>query len=219
MRRGRSGVALRTSNRAFQQFQPALVPVFGLVSTRPVEQRPSCLLVGCSKQLAENRDDAALHADTGGRGDGHPARQQPLLKAATADTSTPDAQNLSQNFDKEPNEGHGHPDRQQTRHPLNTQHRTRNTAVEQHPGLDDLKTTILRELCRREVKPTSGGGDVSRRQNRRSRRDRGATTERGFRKPRTFDMRVGSPILAALPPVDFSRLLDEAHRELEKELL
>jgi hypothetical protein len=171
--------------------------------------------------------------------DGHLARQQPPL----AESTTPDAQNLdnepneadghlagqqpplavsttphAQNLDNEPNEADGHLARQQRFHPLNTQHRIRNTASEP-PGLDDLKTTILRELCRREVKPTSVGGDVTHRQNRRSRRDRGATTERGFRKPRTFDMRVGSPILASLPPVDFSRLLTEAHRELEKELL
>ncbi len=151
-------------------------------------------------------------------GDGHLARQQPLLGPATAESTTPHAPNHAQNLDNEPNEGDGHLARQQPCHSLNTQHRIRNTASEP-PGLDDLKTTILRELCRREVKPTSGGGDVSHRQNRRSRRDRGAMTERGFRKPRTFDLRVGSPILASLPPVDFSRLLTEAHYELEKELL
>jgi hypothetical protein len=161
--------------------------------------------------LAESTTPDAQNLDNEpNEADGHLAGQQPPLAVST----TPHAQNL----DNEPNEADGHLARQQRFHPLNTQHRIRNTASEP-PGLDDLKTTILRELCRREVKPTSVGGDVTHRQNRRSRRDRGATTERGFRKPRTFDMRVGSPILASLPPVDFSRLLTEAHRELEKELL
>ncbi len=79
------------------------------------------------------------------------------------------------------------------------------------PG--DLKRAILRELHHREVEQSIKDGFRP----RDHRRDRGSTSQQGFRKPETLGLPGDSPILASLAPPVFSKLLDEIYCELEEE--
>jgi hypothetical protein len=81
---------------------------------------------------------------------------------------------------------------------------------------DGLKTRVVRELERRQAEAIASDGFHPR--NRRRQWRRRIANKQGFRKPATLEIPRASPILAPLPPAEFSRALAEVHHELSEEL-
>ncbi len=172
-------------------------------------------------------------------GDGHLARQKPVLPAEAAESSARDQRDNMPNLDIEPNLGDGHLARQEPVLPAEAAESPPRDQRDEVPDPDietnagtpphlewevraaragpmtpgDLKRAILRELHHREVEQSIKDGFRP----RDHRRDRGSTSQQGFRKPETLGLPGDSPILASLTPPVFSKLLDEIYCELEEE--
>jgi hypothetical protein len=80
-----------------------------------------------------------------------------------------------------------------------------------------LRGQLVRELRRRELKQNQKDG--FHRPDRHARRARGSRNTQDIRKPRAIEIPGDFPILASLPPRDFSRVLADVHHELEEELM
>ena len=94
--------------------------------------------------------------------------------------------------------------------------RTRPRALAKPLLRSGLRGQLVRELRRRELEQNQKDG--FRGPNRRARRARGSTNTQGFRKPQALELPGKSPILASLPPADFSRVLADVHHEFEQEI-
>ena len=79
-----------------------------------------------------------------------------------------------------------------------------------------LHGQVMRELRRRELEQNQKDG--FRRPDPRARRARGSRNTQAFRKPQELELPGDYPILASLPPADFSRVLADVHREFEEEI-
>ncbi len=170
-------------------------------------------------------------------GDGHLARQQPALA-----TTEGDGHLARQQPAPATTEGDGHLARQHSVVPANANSppgpsspnhaRKRdtdafsNTSTGREPenppssiGLSPsggLHGQVMRALRRRELEQNQKDG--FRRPEPRARGARGLRNAHAFRKPQTLELPGQSPILASLPPADFSRVLAEVHLEFEEEI-
>jgi hypothetical protein len=84
-----------------------------------------------------------------------------------------------------------------------------------------LKNMVVKELERRALETSADDGfpvQSSKIEGRRrcSRRDR--ANKRGFRKPVTLEFGRAAPLLAPLPPVEFSQVVAQVHHQMSEEL-
>jgi hypothetical protein len=79
-----------------------------------------------------------------------------------------------------------------------------------------LHGQVMRELRRRELEQSQMDG--FRRPDCRGRRAPRLRNAQAFRRPQALEVPGDFPVLASLPPPDFSRVLAEVHREFEEEI-
>jgi hypothetical protein len=140
----------------------------------------------------------------------HPDPDGASVPAHPDESITPSAVDNPQDLYDEPAEASAGPD----------VHEWNDAAAVVRAGLlppGDLKTMIVDELRRREEDASSG--DIEHRRDRRRRKHKKGKGRQNLRMPdRRIGFRTESPLLKALPPFDFSSLLDKVCQEMEDEL-
>ncbi len=162
--------------------------------------------------------------------DEHPARQQPVLTATPAESSIPDQEADDRMLQDEGADNFRAADLQNKPTDAGDEPQVQalsNISPDREPEDAPSRFTgpilsgglygqVMRELRRRELEQSQMDG--FRRPDCRGRRAPRLRNAQAFRRPQALEVPGDFPILASLPPPDFSRVLAEVHREFEEEI-
>jgi hypothetical protein len=189
-----------------------------------LEDKPTAAIRAEDDPTETACENAGRNRENGpSEGDGRPAGQQPVFSASSEGDGRPAGQH--QVVPANANERQGPSSSDQTRNRDNDAFTDILADPEREvPILSSgqtlsggLRGQLVRELRRRELKQNQKDG--FHRPDRHARRARGSRNTQDIRKPRAIEIPGDFPILASLPPRDFSRVLADVHHELEEELM